>query len=126
MQKETYHENQQNEIFKIRDVAKYALKRAHPTIKTVYYIVVPAQGFCGLSLFVANLGNRAVYYIRQPWLIETNSPPASSSGARPNGESKYRVGSELYFCFIRSIHFNLYILWVSFSFLTIPNLFFNK
>ena len=44
-------------------------------------------GFCGLSLYVANLGNRAVYYIRQSWLIETNSPPASSSGARPNGES---------------------------------------
>ena len=79
-------------------------------------------GFCCLSLSVANLGNRAVYYIRQSWLIETHSPPASSNGARPNGESKYRVGPELYFCFIRSIHFNLYILWVSFSFLTILNI----
>ena len=32
MQKETYHENQQNEIFKIRDVQNMLQKKVHPIV----------------------------------------------------------------------------------------------
>ena len=65
------------------------------------------DGFCGLSLYVANLGNRAVYNIRQSWLIETNS----ISRRDPTGSIKTGLEPSCTFTYITSVfHFNSYFM----------------
>ena len=76
------------------------------------------HGFCGLSLSVANLGNRTDYNIRQSWLIEAKSPPAPSSGAPPSGSIKTGLGPSCTFIYINfDFHFNSYFMDYHFYFL---------